>query len=122
MYVVGVSALDAWQSTINRVHIMQSLGETPRFVPIDKYDYIVRHLPENLEKIKESGCFSSIQIIDRNNFIVYSDKSPASIRACMDEILCLEDWNKLFPSLTTDFMQEKVDALENQIERIRHAR
>ena len=122
MYVIGASAIDSWKSTINRAHIMESLGETPRLVPIDKYNYIVNHLPENLEKIKESGCFRSIQIIDRNNSVLYSNSMSVSIRHFMDDILDLSEWNKQFNDLATDFMQEKIDVIEGQIARNRHAR
>jgi UDP-N-acetylglucosamine kinase len=112
LYVMAVDASVSWKSTINRAHIMLGLNETPRLVPIDKYNNIVNSLPDNLEKIEKSGCFDSIIVINRENEILYPKDRMASLRNVMERELNLKAWNESFQKTSDEFIDEKIEVLQ----------
>jgi UDP-N-acetylglucosamine kinase len=114
LYVMAVDACISWQSTINRADLMIDLKETPRLVPIDKYNVIVNNLPENLRKIETSGLFSSIRVIDRDNKILYPNSRGISASETLKKVLNLEKWNQAFDETANEFLAEKIEVLQNQ--------
>ena len=57
LIIVAVDAVTSWESTINRAELLKELGQTPRLVPIDKYNYIVNNIVNSVETIDNAGCF-----------------------------------------------------------------
>lgn len=114
LFIVAVDALVSWDSTINRAELLKKIGETPRLVPIDKYNYIVNHLTKSVQAIDKAGCFDRIHVVNRNNRILYPDSSGRSAAAVLEEQLNLEKWNKLYPEIADKFMDTKIDILQTQ--------
>ena len=94
LYVVAVDALTSWEATINRAKILKNLGETPRTVPIDKYNYIVNHLVHNLRRIENAECFNKITVIDRNNTVLSSSSEEVSPSVALEKVLNINKWNE----------------------------
>jgi UDP-N-acetylglucosamine kinase len=119
LYVMAVDACTSWKSTINRAHIMLGLDETPRLVPIDKYNNIVNSLPGNIEKIANAKCFDSIVVLDRDNDILYPNKNNTSVRETLESVLNLDEWNANFPQTSEEFIDEKIEVLQETQRRMR---
>lgn len=115
LYIVTVSAITSWQSTINRAYLLESLGETPRLVPIDKYNYIVNNLPCSVDEIEKAGCFDKIHVIDRDNTELYSNaKDDVSAKKVIEKQLELKKWNEQYPILSDQFIDIKLELLQTQ--------
>jgi UDP-N-acetylglucosamine kinase len=114
LFVLAVDAEEAWQSTINRADIMISLSETPRLVPIDKYNRIVNNLPDNLKMIEESNLFSSIRLIDRDNATLYPNSKGEPASEILRKVLNLDRWNAKFEQYADDFVDTKINVLQAQ--------
>lgn len=124
LYIIGVDACTSWESTINRAYVLERLGEVPRLVPIDKYNNIVNALPENVHLIEESALFNTVNIIDRNNKIVYSSNVHIGISASfvLKNMLNLEKWNIHYQSFANDFLETKLSFLNAEVIKKRHGR
>lgn len=114
LFIVAVDAVVSWNSTINRAELLKELKETPRLVPIDKYNYIVNNLTKSVQAIDNAGCFDRIHVINRDNRALYPDNTGRSASAVLDEQLNLEKWNKLYPEIADKFMDTKIDILQTQ--------
>jgi UDP-N-acetylglucosamine kinase len=114
LFVLAVDAEEAWQSTINRADIMISLSETPRLVPIDKYNRIVNNLPDNLKIIEESNLFSSIRLVDRDNATLYPNSEGEPASEILRKVLNLDRWNAKFEQYADDFVDIKINVLQAQ--------
>lgn len=119
LYVVAVDACTSWESTINRAYLMAEDNCTPRLVPFDKYDRIVNGLPNSLLKIESSGYFDNIRVIDRNNRLLYPSSRFFSAASTLSYVLNLDEWNQRKEKYEDDFLDAKIDVLEEQ-KRIRH--
>lgn len=116
LIVIACDAETAWKSTIKRAQLALFSNEPVRFVPIDIYDYTVNHLPENIEKISNEKCFRKITIMDRDGSILFSDESNTQTpKETMEMILNLDNWNAKLEMYETDFIQRKIELLENQL-------
>lgn len=98
MYIMATDALTSWNSTLYRAQLAESLGEVPRFVPIEKYNYIVMHLIDNVRIIQTSDCFDSINVVNRENNILYSSNNICNEKAAdiVEKELHLDDWKKYY--------------------------
>ena len=119
MYVVAVDACTSWESTINRAYILANDNNMPRLVPFDKYDRIVNGLPDSLSKIEDSGCFDNINVINRDNKLLYPGSSYFSPSAALSSVLDLDKWNRKKTEYEDAFIDVKIDVLKEQ-KRIRH--
>jgi len=124
LYIIGVDACISWESTINRADVLNKLGEVPRLVPIDKYNNIVNALPDNVGLIEKSNVFDFINIIDRNNKIVYSSTVHSGITASsvLKNILDLDKWNINFQRYATAFLETKLSFLNEEVKKVKHGR
>lgn len=120
MYVVAVDARISWQSTMSRANILLDMGCAPRLVPIDKYNLIVNNLPDNLQKIDDSGYFHSINVIDRDFNVLYPSKSGLSAAEVLRTRMNLSEWNKDYEKKADEFLETKIDVLQQEV--IRHRR
>ena len=112
LYVMATDALVSWESTINRAKLAESLDEVPRYVPIEKFNYIVNNLESNVKKIEDAGCFDGISVVNRDNELLYSSRNDlhndaASIVA---KELQLGTWKKYY----ADNYINKLSENENQ--------
>lgn len=121
LYVMAVDALTSWEATINRVKMVQDIGESPRMVPLDKYNYIVNHFAQNVEMIENERCFDSITVINRDNAILYPDSRAASASEVVAKELQLEKWNEVYPLKSKEFDTAKENVMQQQ-RRVRHGR
>ena len=119
MYIVAVDACTSWESTINRAYILANDNNMPRLVPFDKYDRIVNGLPDSLSKIEDNGCFDNINVINRDNKLLYPGSSYFSPSAALSSVLDLDKWNRKKTEYEDAFIDVKIDVLKEQ-KRIRH--
>ena len=82
--VIAVKPQISFLSTVLRYEKMIAAGKTPRATAKDKHDYVVAHIPENLQKIYDSKLFDNILIYNRNADCLYDMTqtpmlSPSSI-------------------------------------------
>lgn len=61
----------AWQSTLDRYEMMKQEGKVPRAVSKDKFDKMVKALPDNVDELYLSGEFDEITLWDRNENELY---------------------------------------------------
>ena len=61
----------AWQSTVDRYNLMKSQGLIPRAVTREKYNEMVKALPDNVDELYLSGEFNEITLWDRNENELY---------------------------------------------------
>ena len=102
LYVIATPAITSWESCLNRAKLLSELGEIPRMVPFDKYDYIVNQISDNLEKIEKQNCFDYIKVIDRNNKILYPNCDKLTASQVLSGILDLDFWNKKYNNVMQD--------------------
>lgn len=121
LYVLAVDAVSAWDATINRAKMVSEIGEEPRVVPLDKYNYIVNHLVPNLEIIESENCFDSIRVVNRDNLVLYPCKGAAAASEVVSRELQLEKWKQVYPSKAKDFEQTKENVMQQQ-RRVRRGR
>lgn len=114
LYIISVDAVVSWNSTLNRAEISKNEGGIPRYVPIDKYNYIVNNLVSSVKNIEVAKCFDNIYVVNRNNEILYPRKNSISATAVVNEQLNLSKWNELFPSLKEKFNNINSDILQYQ--------
>lgn len=93
LYIVAVSAVEAWNSTINRSKLLEEMHEVPREVPFEKYDYIVHNLPSSVDKIEKTKCFDDLYIVDRNYHILYPNHFYSASEV-MEQSLRLGEWER----------------------------
>lgn len=114
LYIISVDAVVSWESTINRAERSKNNGEIPRYVSIDKYNYIVNNLANSVKNIESATCFDNVYVINRNNKILYPEAGAISAAFVVEEQLNLNKWNELFPILKDKFIDMKIDALQYQ--------
>lgn len=122
MYVMAVDALISWQSTISRANILLNQGEFPRLVPIDKYNQIVNALPDNLDKIINSSYFHSINVIDRDYNILYPNNKNMSASETLSNKLNLAKWNNSYNDNANEFLETKIEVIQQEVTRHRMRR
>jgi UDP-N-acetylglucosamine kinase len=118
LVVVACNAERSWKSTMLRAHLMQEMGEKPRFVPIDKYNMIVNNLPDSLDAISNKQCFDCIKIINRDNDVLYRNGEGNSPSQVLRDELDLDTWNNRFMKHAQDYMNEKIELLKKESERL----
>lgn len=114
LYIIAADAATSWESTINRAHLTEEMGETPRLVPIDKYNYIVNHLPKSVEEIENAACFDKIHVIDRNSKILYPGAAGQTAAEVLEKCLELDKWNEVYEKKANEFIDAKVEILQTQ--------
>lgn len=122
MYVIAVDAKISWQSTISRANFLLDMGCAPRLVPIDKYNLIVNNLPDNLKKIDDSGFFHAIHVIDRDYNILYPSRNGLSAAEVLQMKLNLTEWNQDYEKKAGEFLETKIDVLQQEIAKHRRGR
>lgn len=96
LYVIGCDACASWESTISRAKLMEEVGQSPRIVPIEKYDKIVNNLVQSLEKIEESDCMDKITILGRDSKILWKaddENCTGAAAVALDKVLNVKEWN-----------------------------
>lgn len=117
LLIVAVDAVVSWESTINRAELQKEMCETPRLVPIDKYNYIVNNLTRSVQTIDAAGCFDRIHVINRDSKILYPDSSGRTAALVIEEQLNLGKWNELYPEIASKFIDTQVDMPQLQRKR-----
>lgn len=100
LYVIACDACESWESTVSRAKLMQEIGQTPRIVPIEKYESIVKNLPQSLQAIEESGTMDKIMVINRECKIIWRNdvqetdhyRTPAF--RTLEKVLNLSKWDE----------------------------
>lgn len=59
----------SWQSTLERYHAMELLGETPRATPKEHHDLVVKLLPQNADAVFLSGKADEFKVYSREGLI-----------------------------------------------------
>lgn len=59
----------SWQSTLERYHAMELLGETPRATPKEHHDLVVKLLPQNADAVFLSGKADVFKVYSREGLI-----------------------------------------------------
>lgn len=82
--VIAVKPQISFLSTVLRYEKMIAAGKTPRATAKDKHDYVVEHIPDNLQQIYDSKLFDNILIYNRNGECLYdmsqtTNLSPSTI-------------------------------------------
>ncbi len=113
LYVMAVDATTSWESTLNRAKLSREIGNIPRLVPIDKYNYIVNYLVNNVDMIDKSACFDDIHVVDRNSKELYPcyGKTAAQV---LEEELGVKKWNSEFEKTADAFIETKMEVLQAQ--------
>lgn len=115
MYVVTAEALLSWESTISRANILLDMECAPRLVPIDKYNMIIHALPDNLRKIEDSGCFRSLNIINRNYQVLYPNDKGVTATDVLEEQLKIKEWDAVYEKKADEFLKIKMEVLQQQV-------
>lgn len=118
LYVMAISAITSWESCSNRAKLLSEIGEMPRTVPLEKYNYIVNNIVSSLQEIEKSGCFDNIKVIDRNNKILYPNRKMLTASQTLDSVLDVAAWNEKYKGITLISQNE----LQKGIERKRKGR
>lgn len=113
LYVMAVDATTSWESTLNRAKLSREIGNIPRLVPIDKYNYIVNYLVNNVDMIDKSACFDDIHVVDWNSKELYPcyGKTAAQV---LEEELGVKKWNSEFEKTADAFIDTKMEVLQAQ--------
>ena len=90
------------------------MGDTPRLVPIDKYNYIVNNLVNSVDQIDSAGCFDAIHIVDRNSKIIYPDNTGRKAASIMEEKLNVGKWNEMYDDIANKFFDLQIDMLQTR--------
>lgn len=114
LYIIAADAAASWEATLNRAHLSEEIGETPRLVPIDKYNYIVNNLSRSVEAIEKAGCFDNIHVVDRDSRILYPNNTGQTASKVLEKQLGLEKWNTHYEEKAEQFLDEKVEMLQTQ--------
>ena len=114
LYIVAIDAVTSWNYTINRAELLKEMGDTPRLVPIDKYNYIVNNLVNSVDQIDSAGCFDSIHIVDRNSKIIYPDNTGRKAASIMEEKLNVGKWNEMYDDIANKFFDLQIDMLQTR--------
>ena len=115
LVVIACDACVSWESTIERAKEMITHHKKPRLVPIDKYNYNVMNLVENLKRVKEENCFDSIIIATREGQIVdLKGREPEEV---LNSILNLDKWNKNMAFYEKEYLQSKLLILQQEIKK-----
>lgn len=94
LVVIAADATEAWYSTLNRAKLMEDCGETPRYVPVEKYDFIVNRLADSVSHIEEENCFHQIRVVNRINEVLYDSCNGGCAKDAVAEVLDIERWNQ----------------------------
>lgn len=114
LYIVAIDAVTSWNYTINRAELLKEMGDTPRLVPIDKYNYIVNNLVNSVDQIDSAGCFDAIHIVDRNSKIIYPDNTGRKAASIMEEKLNVGKWNEMYDDIANKFFDLQIDMLQTR--------
>lgn len=117
LVVIACSAEEAWKSTIERANLMRTKGETPRLVPIDKYNETVQSIANNIQYIKEENCFDSIKIIDRDGKILYDISDAVEPWQILSDKLKLGEWNQHFEQHKQEYIRAKISLLQQELDK-----
>ena len=113
LVVVACDACNAWESTIRRADEMIANHQKPRLVPIDKYDYNVQHIAENLGEICRLNCFDSISIVTRDgNPIDLNGKNPEEV---LKDIINIDKWNNSKKQYEREYLKDKIKIIQQEI-------
>lgn len=115
MYVITVEAILSWESTISRANILLGMGCAPRLVPIDKYNMIIHSLPDNLKEIENSGCFNSLNIINRNYQVLYPNNEGNTVKDVLEEQLKIKEWDAVYEKKADEFIKIKMEILQQEV-------
>ena len=113
LIVIACDACQAWESTINRANELISHHEKPRLVPIDKYDYNIQHIADNLKTVRERGCFDSISIVSRNGKFIDSKGIPPE--EILKKVLNIEKWNQNKNKYEGEYLRNKIKIIKQEI-------
>ena len=69
VYIQTVPSEVSWQSTLERYHAMELLGETPRATPKEHHDLVVKLLPQNADAVFLSGKADVFKVYSREGLI-----------------------------------------------------
>lgn len=105
--------MSAWESTVTRAEEMLQHKLKPRLVPIDKYDYNVRHIVENLKTVKDKGCFDSISLVTREGKSI--DLKGQSPETALEKILNLDKWSRNLSQYETMYLQNKMNIIKQEL-------
>lgn len=119
LVIMATDATVSWQSTIYRAELLKELELPPRLVPIDKYNYIVNNLADNVAAIEKAGCFDYIRVIDRNNKILFPNDRSISAASVIKEKLNLDKWNEMYKRTADEFLDAKIDIIQSRRKRSR---
>lgn len=100
LYVMATNAIESWQSTINRAKMLEEMGEMPRTVSLDKYNYIVNNLVGSIKQIEAAECFDKIRVINRNNLILFPNSKDVSASETVKQVLEIEKWNEEYKKIS----------------------
>ena len=114
LYVISASAVESWKSTIERAAWGQKTQEVGRLVPLEKYDYIVNHLAENLAIIESQHPEVPISIVSRNNELLFPSNSFLKASEVVKKNLGLDRWKELYPKVE-EMCSDNSQANLNQI-------
>lgn len=117
LVVIACSAEEAWKSTIERANLMKKKGETPRLVPIDKYNETVQCIANNIQYIKEENCFDSIRIIDRDGKILYDISDAVEPWQILSDKLKLGEWNRHLEQHKQEYIRAKISLLQQELDK-----
>ncbi len=69
VYIQTAPSEVSWQSTLERYHAMELLGETPRATPKEHHDLVVKLLPQNADAVFLSGKADVFKVYSREGLI-----------------------------------------------------
>lgn len=121
LVVIACNAEESWKSTLLRAQAQKKAGLIPRLVPIDIYNRTIHSIPESLKKIEKSKLFDSIQIQTRSGDIVF-DSEKGDKEAYLENITDIAGWDRNFLKYEQEFIQAKIEILEERLKGIKHDR
>ena len=114
LVIVACDARTAWSSTIERAKAMLDKHEKPRLVPVDKFDYNVNHITENLRQLINLEIFDDIIVINRQGDTLNIEGIPPE-KALEDEIN-VNAWNTEKSNLEYEYLKFKSQILQQEID------
>lgn len=92
LIVVACDACHSWESANMRAKEMVKHHQKPRLVPMDKYEYIINHITDNLRSIREKNCFDGISLVSRTGNLLNTEKeAPEKV---LEGVLNIAEWNR----------------------------
>ena len=111
LQVVVRSAVDSWLSTLDRYLFAKQNNAPARLVPLDKYQYTIRHLAFNIKYLEDLRAFPDIKVFSSGKQL-YPGIEYSSASETVSAVLNLKEWNRFLPTIQEMKPEEYISNLD----------